>query len=59
MLAAVNLRGVSESSKAFAIPTYLFIGSVFVMIVVGLGQTFLGDAPVAESAALHACRASS
>ncbi|WP_442914973.1 APC family permease [Leifsonia sp. Leaf264] len=51
VLAAVNLRGVSESSKAFAIPTYIFIGSVFVMIVVGLGQTFLGVAPVAESAA--------
>ncbi len=28
ILAAVNLRGVSESSKAFAVPTYLFIGSV-------------------------------
>ena len=50
ILAAVNLRGVSESSKAFAIPTYLFIGSVFVMVVVGLTRTFLGDPPVAESA---------
>lgn len=50
ILAAVNLRGVSESSKAFALPTYLFIGSVFVMIVVGLTRTALGDAPVAESA---------
>nr|WP_082513644.1 MULTISPECIES: APC family permease [unclassified Leifsonia] len=50
VLAAVNLRGVSESSKAFAIPTYIFIGSVFVMIVVGLGQTIFGIAPVAESA---------
>nr|WP_108249688.1 APC family permease [Planctomonas deserti] len=51
LLAAVNLRGVSESSKAFAFPTYLFIGSVFVMIVTGLVRTVLGDAPVAESAA--------
>jgi amino acid transporter len=50
ILAAVNLRGVSESSKAFAVPTYLFIGSVFVMVVVGLTRTFLGDAPVSESA---------
>lgn len=50
ILAAVNLRGVSESSKAFAIPTYLFIGSVFVMIVVGLTRTVLGNPPVAESA---------
>ncbi|MDQ0576893.1 APC family permease [Agromyces albus] len=50
ILAAVNLRGVSESSRAFAIPTYLFIASVFVMIVVGLTRTFLGDAPISESA---------
>ncbi|MCD2441264.1 APC family permease [Agromyces sp. SYSU K20354] len=51
ILAAVNLRGVSESSRAFAVPTYLFIGSVFVMVVVGLTRTLLGDAPVASSAA--------
>ncbi|PJJ65509.1 APC family permease [Compostimonas suwonensis] len=50
ILAAINLRGVRESSNAFAIPTYLFIGSVFVMIVVGLARTVFGDAPVAESA---------
>ena len=50
ILAAVNLRGVSESSKAFAVPTYLFIGSVFVMVVVGLTRTVMGDPPVAESA---------
>ncbi|WP_232333546.1 APC family permease [Agromyces laixinhei] len=50
ILAAINLRGVSESSKAFAVPTYLFIGSVFVMVVVGLTRTLLGDPPVAESA---------
>jgi len=50
LLAAVNLRGVAESSKAFAIPTYLFIASVFVLVVVGLARVALGDAPVAESA---------
>ena len=52
VLIAVNLRGVSESSKAFAAPTYLFIGSVVIMVVTGLVQTLLGNAPVAESAAL-------
>ena len=51
ILAAVNLRGVSESSKAFAIPTYLFVGSIGVMIVAALVRTALGDPPVAESAA--------
>jgi amino acid transporter len=50
LLVAVNLRGVAESSRAFALPTYLFIGSVFVMVVVGAVRTALGDIPVAESA---------
>lgn len=50
LLMAVNLRGVRESSKAFALPTYLFIASVLLMIVVGLFRTMLGDSPVAESA---------
>lgn len=50
LLAAVNLRGVRESSKAFALPTYLFIASTLLMIVVGLIRTLLGDAPLAESA---------
>ena len=50
LLAAVNLRGVSESSRAFALPTYLFIASTAVMIVTALVRTLFGDAPVAESA---------
>ncbi|ROP74688.1 amino acid/polyamine/organocation transporter (APC superfamily) [Curtobacterium sp. PhB115] len=51
LLAATNLRGVRESSKAFAIPTYLFVASVFVMVVTGLVRVAAGNAPVAESAA--------
>jgi amino acid transporter len=50
LLAAANLRGVRESSTAFAVPTYLFIGSALLLVVVGLGRVALGDAPVAESA---------
>ena len=53
LLAAVNLRGVSESSKAFAIPTYLFIGSIAVMVIVAIIKTLSGDAPVAESASFE------
>lgn len=53
ILAAVNLRGVRESSTAFAIPTYLFIGSIGVMLVTALVRTLLGDAPVAESVDLE------
>lgn len=50
LIVVINLRGVREASTAFAIPTYVFIGSVAVMIVVGLFQTFTGNAPVASSA---------
>ncbi|MFT4051023.1 MAG: APC family permease [Microbacterium sp.] len=46
----VNLRGVREASTAFAVPTYLFIGSVLIMIATGLVRWALGDAPVASSA---------
>ncbi|WP_243847405.1 APC family permease [Microbacterium ulmi] len=50
LVVIVNLRGVREASRAFAIPTYVFIGSVGVMIVVGLVRWALGDPPVASSA---------
>ncbi len=50
LIIIVNLRGVREASLVFAIPTYVFIGSVGFMIVTGLFRTFLGDAPVASSA---------
>lgn len=46
----VNLRGVREASLLFAVPTYIFIGSVAVMIVAGLARTIAGDPPVASSA---------
>ena len=39
-----------EASRAFAIPTYLFIGSVALMVIVGLVRTALGDPPIASSA---------
>ncbi|MDE2591906.1 MAG: APC family permease [Actinomycetales bacterium] len=42
-LLAVNLRGVRESGVAFAIPTYLFITSVFVMIGTGLFKVATGQ----------------
>ncbi|MDQ3476449.1 MAG: APC family permease, partial [Actinomycetota bacterium] len=51
LLAAMNLRGVRESGRTFAVPTYLFVLGVMSMILLGLGRTLLGDAPVAESAA--------
>ena len=51
VLTAMNLRGVRESGRVFAVPTYLFVAGVLALIAVGLGRTVLGDAPVAESAA--------
>lgn len=50
-LTAMNLRGVKESGKAFAVPTYGFILGVFAMIAYGLFRALTGDSPVAESAA--------
>ncbi|MDR7184303.1 amino acid transporter [Microbacterium trichothecenolyticum] len=50
LIVVINLRGVREASSAFAIPTYIFIGSVGVMIVVGLFQIVTGNPPVASSA---------
>jgi amino acid transporter len=49
-LTAMNLRGVRESGRAFALPTYLFVVGVLGMVAWGLLRTLFGDAPVAESA---------
>ena len=38
----VNLRGIRESGRIFSVPTYLFIGAIFVMLAVGLAQFLLG-----------------
>ncbi|WP_425561253.1 amino acid permease [Microbacterium deminutum] len=50
VIVIVNLRGVREASLVFALPTYIFIGSVAVMIIVGLARVALGEPPVASSA---------
>jgi amino acid transporter len=38
-----NLRGIREAGKSFALPTYLFSGSVLLMIAVGLIREALGN----------------
>jgi len=44
----VNLRGVRESGKVFAVPTYMFIGSMLLMLAVGTYQLLFGQlTPVA------------
>jgi amino acid transporter len=51
-VAVMNLRGVKESGRAFAIPTYGFVASVFLMVIVGMVRTLGGHTPQAESAHL-------
>ncbi|MFZ2174394.1 MAG: APC family permease [Rhodococcus sp. (in: high G+C Gram-positive bacteria)] len=50
LLTAMNLRGIRESGRAFATPTYAFVAGVLVMIAIGLMRALLGDPPQAESA---------
>ncbi len=43
LIAFVNLRGVREAGKTFAFPTFLFVGSMLLMIVVGsIRAAFIG-----------------
>src|SRR5580700_125912 len=37
-----NLRGIREAGRAFAMPTYLFAGSVILMIIIGLIREIAG-----------------
>src|SRR6202020_1787363 len=41
----LNLRGIREAGKAFAIPTYLFSTVVIIMIIVGVGREIFGSLP--------------
>jgi amino acid transporter len=40
-----NLRGIREAGRVFALPTYLFAGSLLVMIVAGLVRELTGGLP--------------
>jgi len=50
VLAVLNMRGSRESGRAFAIPTYLYMGVIGIMAVVGLVQELTGTLGRAESA---------
>ncbi|MEU2440450.1 APC family permease [Streptomyces rubradiris] len=47
LVTGVNLRGIAESAKAFIVPTVVFVGAVFALIVVGLFRS----APVSTATA--------
>lgn len=40
LITLINLRGVRETGLIFMAPTYLFVGSLFVAIGIGLSKTF-------------------
>ena len=50
LLTVVNLRGIKESGVSFALPTYLFITTVLIMIGAGAFRIITGNPVVAESA---------
>jgi amino acid transporter len=50
LLTAVNLRGVKESGRAFAVPTYGFVVCILAMIGVAFAKIAFGDGITAESA---------
>ena len=48
MLAYGNLRGLREAGRMFAVPAYLFVGSMVLVIVIGLIRWASGDLPKAD-----------
>ena len=43
-----NLRGVKEAGKAFALPTYLFVGSMAIVFSIGIYRQITGTLPVLD-----------
>ena len=43
-----NLRGVKEAGKAFALPTYLFVGSMIVVFTIGIYREISGTLPILD-----------
>ncbi|MFN8371414.1 MAG: hypothetical protein U0694_00845 [Anaerolineae bacterium] len=42
LMTIVNLRGVKESGRVFAIPTYFFLGTMFLTLAIGIFQALTG-----------------
>ena len=51
LLTSVNLRGVKESGREFAVPTYGFVAIVLILLIVAGVRSALGQALTAPSAA--------
>jgi amino acid transporter len=53
LLSVANLRGVKESGRAFAVPTYGFVAAIYLMLAVGAAKLAFGSGITAESAQYH------
>jgi amino acid transporter len=49
LLMVANLRGVKESGRAFAIPTYAFVSLTYLMFIVGAVKGLAGTLPQAST----------
>lgn len=48
IMTVVNLRGVKESGRVFAVPTYFFLGMMFLTLIVGAVQYFSGSLGIVQ-----------
>jgi amino acid transporter len=54
LITIVNLRGVKESGRIFAVPTYFFLAAMFITLIVGAVQYFTGNlSVVTDVEAIH------
>jgi amino acid transporter len=54
VMTILNLRGVKESGRIFAIPTYFFLGALLITLATGAIRAMMGDLPtVSDVEVLH------
>jgi amino acid transporter len=54
LMTIINLRGVKESGQIFAVPTYFFLGTIFLTLAIGLVKFLTGTLPtVTDVEAIH------
>jgi len=53
ILMVANLRGLKESGRAFAVPTYAFVALTYLMTAIGIGKDLTGHLTAASTAHDH------
>ena len=53
LVTMANLRGIKESGKLFAVPTYIYITSLTGLVIYGLSRAFFGDLGTIEFVPEH------